>query len=259
MSEVIDNTRIIEHLKVRLLASFADLEECPKGDMTLYIPSKNIRFYVSNKQKVMQADYKKFETNAIRLKNYISIFVSIADNIPYQVETEIVNDEPVLYFYVTIGDVTDRFIEMLQLQDDIGEDKEKSLALDHLRKKPKESLLNNYESTVDGFNAYCLKVPYSKIEYEKAKLKWISQMSRFDSKNKFIEYLRSIRPAKEEAQTSNATKDQFLEYIRNTPLSKITKKDITERFSSLPTTITHTNLSGNDFKNKMKAIKASLS
>lgn len=258
MSEATENSRIIEFLKVRLLSTFPDLEECAKGDMTLYIPSKNIRFYVSNKQKVMQADYKKFTTNAARLKNYISVFISISDNIPYQVETEIVNNEAVIYFYVTVSDITERFIEMLQLQEDISPDKEKSLALDHLRKRPKESELNNYESTVEGFNAYCRKVSLSKVEYEKAKLKWISQMTRFDSKNKFIEFLKSIRQTKDEAQAPQSTKEQFLEYIRTTPLAKITKKEITERFGNLPNTVTFLNLSGNEFKDKIRTTKASL-
>ena len=81
-------------------------------------------------------------------------------------------------------------------------------------------------------------------------------MKNFENRSKFIEYIKGVKQS--EQPSCNGTKDEFYEFIRTNPLSKITKKEIKSRFGNLPNDITFMDRTGNDFKADIKKLKESL-
>lgn len=249
-------TNTIEAVKNSFGDYLKDITEASKGDMNLYSPSKNIRIQIVNKQKVIKSDYTKFENLIEKLQPSVAIFVSFSDNIPLRIKSIIQNGKAVLELYINYSDINERFLDMIANQENIPEVEEKSLALENSKKKPKESIIESYESTDEGFELYCKNVAISKIEYEKAKSKWSESMKKFENRSKFIEYVKEVKQSEQPA--CNGTKDEFYEFIRTNPLSKITKKEIKSRFGNLPNDVTFMDKTGNDFKVEIKKLKESL-
>ena len=243
-------------IKQQFITHLNDITETSKGDMNLYSPSKNIRFLISNKSKIIKSDYTKFENLIERLQPSVAIFISFSDNIPLRIKSTIHSGKPVLELYINHADINERFLDMVANQENVPETEEKSIALENSKKKPKESIIEGYESTDDGFELYCRNVAISKIEYEKAKSKWTEHMKNFENRGKFIDYVKEIKQS--EQNLCNGTKDEFHEFIRTNPLSKITKKEIKSRFGNLPNDITFIDKTGNDFKLEIKKLKESL-
>lgn len=246
----------VEIIKQQFIERLKDITEASKGDMNLYSQSKNIRIQVVNKQKVIKSDYTKFENLIEKLQPSVAIFISFSDNIPFRIKSTIHNGKSVLELYINHTDINERFLDMIANQEDIPETEEKSLALENSKKKPKESIIESYESTNDGFELYCKNIAISKIEYEKAKSKWSENMKNFENRSKFIEYVKEVKQS--EQPSCNGTKDEFYEFIRTNPLSKITKKEIKSRFGNLPNNVTLMDKTGNDFKAEIKKLKESL-
>lgn len=266
-----EKTNNVEIIKNRLFSNLKDITEASKGDMNLYSPSKNMRIQIVSKQKVIKSDYTKFEGAIERLQPSVAVFVSFVDNIPFRIKTYTIKDKTILEIHVNYADINERFIDMLANQEDISELEGKTLALENSKKKPKESYIEQYDSGEKEFNDYCKNVPISKIEYEKAKAKWADLMSQFENRTKFIEYIKKLREppelpptpkekarAKKQAEESVDLEEEFYEYIKSTPLSKITKKDIKARFGSLSDSITKMNKTGDDFKGAIKELRESL-
>lgn len=281
-----EKSKNVELLKNKLFVNLKDITEASKGDMNLYSPSKNIRIQVVNKQKVVKGDYTKFETVIERLQPSVAVFISFVDDIPLRIKTYILNEKPVLEIHANFSDVNERFIDMLANQEDISELESKTLSLENSKKKPKESYIESYGTSTKDFDEYCKSVPISKIEYEKAKAKWSESMKQFENRTKFIEHIKQLRnptvqqqpvakqqqaptpaPAtaaqaaspSDDGSDSEQTEQQFNEYIKTTPISKITKKEIKARFGNLSDSITHMNKTGDDFKSAIKKLKESLS
>lgn len=249
-------TNAIETIKSRFSDYLKDITESSKGDMNLYSPSKNIRIQVANKQKIIKSDYAKFDNLVEKLQPSVAVFISFNDDIPFRIKSIILNNKPVLELFINNTDINDRFIDMLSNQENIPEVEEKSLALENSKKKPKESIIETYESTDEGFELYCKNIAISKIEYEKAKVKWSENMKNFENRSKFIEHVKEVKQS--EQPSCNGTKDEFYEFIRTNPLSKITKKEIKSRFGNLSNDITFMDKTGNDFKADIKKLKESL-
>ena len=256
-ADMTEKTQIIDTIKDQISARIPDLDEASKGDMNLYSPSKNIRIQVANKQKIIKSDFTKFDSLVDKLQPAVAVFVSHNDDIPMRIKAVIVNGKPVVEFFINSSDITDRFVEMLSSYEDIPALEEKSLALENSKKKPKESLIEQYEATPEEFTRYCNTIAVSKVEYEKAKNKWPDEMKQFENRTKFIEHIKHGRSAPAPA-TSNGSKEEFHEFVRSSPLSKITKKEIKTRFGNLPDEVTFMNKTGESFKTEIKKLKESL-
>lgn len=271
-------------IKDSLIDKIRDLVDSPKGEMTLYSPSKNMRIEVVDKQKITKIDYTRFENLIDKLHPSVAVFISFSDKIPYKIKPTIKSGKLTLEIYISVDYIDDRFVEMLANQDDLPEEIEMMNAIENSKKKAKESVIESYEPTIEGFNSYCKKVPISKIEYEKAKSKWPRQMESYENRTKFIEYIRADRQLDSKQTTkgtsvvkstltksssavkstltksikSKGTVNEFYNYIRETAISKITKKDIRENFAELSDEITFLDKTGNEFKEAIKNLKASL-
>lgn len=270
-------------IKDSLINKIRDLVDSPKGEMTLYSPSKNMRIEVVDKQKITKIDYTRFENLIDKLHPSVAVFISFSDKIPYKIKPIIKSGKLTLEIYISVDYIDDHFVEMLANQDDLPEEIEMMNAIENSKKKVKESVIESYEPTIEGFNSYCKNVPISKIEYGKAKSKWPRQMESYEDRTKFIEYIRAdrqldskqtkgtstvkstltkgtstVKSALTKSIKSKGSVNEFYNYIRETAISKITKKDIRENFAELSDEITFLDKTGNDFKEAIKNLKASL-
>lgn len=263
----VNNTLV---LKDMLVPKIPDMTESSKGDMNLYSPSKNIRIQVVSKQKIVKSDYTKFDELTERLQPSFALFVSFTDDIPLKIKSVIINGKPIIQMFVNYTDINERFIEMLMNQENLPVNEERMIALENSKKKAKESIVETFSPTIDGFNEYCKTIAPSKVKYEEAKSRWPDSMKQFDKRDKFIDYVKSLKQVAAEpppSQTTakntqpavqSGTEDEFLEYIKTTALSKITKKEIKAKFSGLSDEVTYVDKTGEKFKSAIKELKESL-
>lgn len=176
-----------------LKSSIPELVLVPKGEMTYYSPSKNIRVQIVDKQKILPCDYTKFDRLADELRSSISLFVSCGCPIPFDVKSN------PLRFYVTPEDLTPRFMEMLTNQKDASQSQKDIVsAIRDMKKRPVASRVNSYADDEEGFQLYCKETPVSKMEFEKARKKWKDTMDFYEclTRSQFRAYILSVRSQK---------------------------------------------------------------
>ena len=251
-----------------ILSEIEDLEEAPHGQMTLYSPAHNLRVMINEEDEVTEPMKDEFEVIAKALKPTLALFISTNDEIPFDIITE-----PIFCIYATPKDLTPRFIEFLTAlePDDNGTEEEekqtkkaskpKSKKSDKTEKKPqkpkssKEDYIDKFDETDEGFSKYCHETPKTKIEFKKAQAKWSEQMKIYKTAKDFTDYIISLKEAKAKPEPS-ASLDEFNDYIKSTPISKITKTHIREIFGNLKEA--QELLDSKDFKNEVKELKESL-
>ena len=219
---------LVNSIVEKLQDAIPDIAVAPKGEMSIYSHSKNLRIQVSNAKDVSEATYKKFEDDAERLKASTAIFISCNEEIGFDVDTA-----PCLLFFIHIGDLNDRFIEYLgslpninssEEEEDVNEEEEeekpkpkakapakgkaKAPAKPKPEPKPKEtkpepketkqseSFIDKYDETDEGFEQYCIDVPKSKVEFKKAQAKWSEQMKPFKTLKAFTDHVVSLKSKK---------------------------------------------------------------
>ena len=197
---------IIEQLKPVI----PDIAVAPKGEMSIYSHVKNLRIQVSNAKDVTESIYNKFEQAAFDLKPSVAVFISCVEEIGFDVDTS-----PCLLFFIHISDLNERFIDYLGSLPDVNENVEEEDAHEEEEDKPAkkpvnkkakskdaddeqearkpQSFIETFDSTVDGFNDYCIKVTKSKIEFKKAQSKWPKQMKAYPTLKSFAEYVCSLK------------------------------------------------------------------
>ena len=252
MSAVADKSISIDQIKAQLALFIPDIANAPKGEMTLYSSAKNMRFYILNKQKVASADYKKFSQLVDDLKPSVAVFISCMESIPFEVKAN------PLQFYVDQSDLTPRFIEMLAKQDDVTQAQKDIASVAFAKKKVQTSKIDGYANNEEGFNAYVEETNVSSLEFEKSRKKWEQQMDARGCKTRdaFKEYVQKVQNAKK--ATPDGTQEQFNEFVKITPLNKITKTSVKNQFGNLPATITFLDEPVKEFSQKIKELKKTL-
>lgn len=253
MSSNSSESDVVEQIKTLLEPFIPDITNSQKGEMTLYSPLKNMRFLILNKQKVTSADYKKFTTLIDELKVSVSVFISCSANIPFEIKSS------PLQFYIEQNDLTPRFIEMLAKQNDVTQVQKDIVSVSYAKKKkPQTSPIDEYTNDAEGFNKYCAEISISKLEFEKARKKWGTIMDELEctKKEKFKEYIQKLRDANKVVATG--TQEEFIEFVKNNLLSKITKSVIKEKFGNLDNSITYLNEPSKEFTKKYKDLKKTI-
>jgi len=271
----------LEAIQSKISKYVNDLKPAAKGEMSLYSHTKELRIQVSIAQTVQKASLTKFVQQAEELKPSVAMFVSCVDDIPFNVQST-----PCLTFFVNSKDLSKRFLEYLKSLPDINEPEEdeneysesdnendeneysdseekpkkkskKSVKSIKSTKTTKTSFIEAYDSTPEGFDKYCHEVVKSKIEFKKAQEKWSKQMKSYPKVADFIEYVNSLKTNKTDKPEPKGTVEEFHKFIKDTPISKITKSYIKDNFGNLDDSITFLNET-KDFKKKISELKKSL-
>lgn len=240
----------VEQIKSLISESIPDITNASKGEMTLYSPSKNMRIMIFNKQKITQTDYKKFTQLVEELKSSVSVFISCLSHIPFEVISN------PLQFFIELDDLTPRFIEMLSRQQDITQVQKDIVSVSYTKKKKSQtSKIDSYQNNEESFFKYCEEVSLSKLEFEKSRKKWESIMNELGctTRDKFKDYIQKLRD--ENKTVSDSTPEEFENFVKITPLSKITKTIIKEKFGNLDNSITFLNEPSKEFTKKYKDLK----
>lgn len=251
MSEQPERTNFNEQIKNLLLPAVADIDNAPKGEMTLFAPSKNLRILITAAKKVNSSITTGFQHSSLELKPAVAILVSCQDMIQFNVSTS-----PCLSFYLHISDLTPRFIEYVKSLPNLIEPKSKSKPA---TKPTSDSFISNYTESHEDFERYCREVPKTKIQYKQAVAKWTTEMAEFPTLAKFTEHVVKVKEAvpPPAAPTPTATLEQYHKYLLETPASKLRKTYIKENFSNLDDSVTFLNET-KDFLPKLKEYQRSL-
>ena len=73
------------------------------------------------------------------------------------------------------------------------------------------------------------------------------------TRDAFKNYVQAIHDAKKVVPTG--TQPQFIEFVKNNPLNKITKTAVKAQFGNLPDSITYLNEPSKEFTQKIKELK----
>lgn len=232
----------------------------------LICPKKNIVIEVASKPKLSN-DKSRFEEYMSKSHYTIGLFISLLEPIPFDVITN--NDT--LIFYTYAADLTKRFIDMLVNKPDLTDKQMNQIALENCRKIERESFIDKYDTTDEGFLAYAKSVPKSKVEYEKAKNKWPILMNNFKNKTQYVEWIQKMQSEQTQEyvpgvipQGANKfpfeinTLAGFYDYVLKTPVANINKKTIKQFYPSVDVQYTHINEIGDTFKKSIKALHDAL-
>ena len=240
----VNNNEVVKNI---LLPAVADIDNAPKGEMSLFAASKNLRIQVTNAKKVNNAIYTDFRHAALELKPAVAIFVSCQDVIPLNFETT-----PCLLIYVHVSDLNERLIGFIHsLPDLIETSKPKTKSA----KSADNSFIMKYTESHEDFERYCREVPKTKIEFKKAVAKWAEEMNEFPTLAKFEEHIAQVKADIAAATTPppppEATIEEYHDYLKTTPPSKLRKTYIKENFGNLDNSITFLNET-KDFLTKIR-------
>lgn len=236
------------------------------GATRLICPKKNLVIDINTKVKLSN-DKSRFEDYITGSPYTTGIFISFMEVIPL----DIYNVDNKLMMYLHISDLTPRFIDMIINKPDLSEYQMKEIAIESCKRKERSSYIDNYENTDEGFNAYIKRVPKSKIEYEKAKVKWSKLMVAFDKKDQFVDYINKMQSETKSEHIPGTiptgannfpfeinTLQGFYDYILKTPISAINKKTIKHFYPSVSDEYTHIKDVGPAFKKAIKTLHDTL-
>lgn len=226
-----------------------------------YVPSKNIHFMVVNKKKFVKADLTKFDDVIKSCHPTIMIIINLQET-PMVIEPIQTDNIVGIKYILSPNDITDRFVNYLASAADLNTTEMNRVTQLNAKATapvvPKESCLEKYGDSEQDFRKYCEEVVKSKLEYEKAKAKWPEYMKIFAKKEDFIKYTATLK-TKDEVRTNKTSNiEEFHEFVKMTPTSKISKKIVKEKFPDLSEEITFVDLLGDEYKAKLNSLKAEL-
>jgi hypothetical protein len=234
----------------------------PINGVDFHIPAKNAYFIVINKKAILKADIAKFN-EVIKLHHPSLLMVINIQDVALDIKPIVSDDISGVRIILSLNNFTDDFVRYINGLPSLNNVEMKLVtqlnAKSNAPVAQKISFIEQFEDTEEDFTKYCNQVVKSKVEFERAKTKWPTQMKVFAKKESFIAYVAALKAPAEDAKTNKtSTIEEFQTYLVATPIGKITKKEIKERFSGLSDAITHVDLKGDAFRGKIIKMKEEL-